>query len=152
MTRGALFLLIVAVGCSDRIQPSGSTLVKDVPPPPPPPPDEDASGPGYDAGARDGYVPVDANYGACAGCVCAPETSYCFAGATPRADALDAAPPPVCTTASGSPPQVGCNTVPAACAAKPTCACIIDTLQPLYRCYLNCRDDGDQKLVYCPNP
>jgi hypothetical protein len=147
--------MLAFAACADRIQPAGSTLVKDVPPPPPPPDDQDADQPPpYDAGIPDGYTPVDANYKACAGCVCAPSSSYCFAGASPRApgDAGGDGGPVTCTTASSSPPQVGCNTIPSACTATPNCACIIDFLQPLYRCYLNCRNDGDGMLVYCPTP
>jgi hypothetical protein len=146
--------LLVVAACGDKIQPSGSTLVKDVPPQPPPPDDQDAASPVYDGAIPDGYTPVDANFQACAGCICAPKTSFCFAGASPRApgDAGDDGGPTACTTASTSPPQVGCNTIPSACTATPNCACIIDNLQQFYRCYLNCRNDGDGMLVYCPSP
>ncbi len=163
----AAVLAASAVGaCSDRVQPTGSRLVVDAPPPVPPAPRDDAQPPSYDAGAPDGdaslYARGDAaNLSACKGCVCAKDVSFCFAGATlafPRvgagADAGDAGDPgpQICATASAPPAVVGCNTLPAACAAKPSCACIIDTLQPAYRCYLNCADDGTEWLVYCPNP
>ena len=157
---------VVAVGtigaCGDDIQPTGSRLIVDAPPPTPPPPGDDAQPPVYEASIPDGaddalYTRVDANLGACDSCICAKDTSFCFGGATLRApmggagtDAGDAGPS-VCPTASGATATIGCNTVPAACAAKPTCACIIDTLQPLYRCYLNCADDGSKFIVYCPN-
>jgi hypothetical protein len=145
--------LVIAAACADRVQPVGSNPVTNAPPAPPPS-DQDAAPAPDDAGSSlDAYPSVDANLHACAGCTCAPETSYCFAGASPRApaDAGADAAPGVCATASGSPPQVGCNAIPAACTATPTCACIIDVLQPLYRCYLNCSTNGDGMLVYCPN-
>ncbi len=158
-------LFFAMLGACDNIQPASSKLLTDVPPLPPPPPADDAQPPVYDAGIPDGagdalYTRADANLGACNTCVCAKDTSFCFGGATLRApvggagtDAGDAgdAGPAICPTASSASPAVGCNTLPAACAAKPTCACIIDALQPLYRCYLNCADNGSEWLVYCPN-
>ncbi len=161
---GSVVALGATFSCGDRIQPTGSSLVVDVPPPVPKPVD-DARPPDYDAGISDGsdaspYTRADADLKACDTCVCAKDTSFCFGGATlaapviiAGADAGDGgdAGPAICPTASGAAAQVGCNTLPPACAAKPTCACIIDTLQPLYRCYLNCADDGSKWLVYCPS-
>jgi hypothetical protein len=144
-----------AAAC-DKVQPAGSTLVKDVPPAPPEPPADDGGQPLLDGpiyGDAPVYTPFDADLGACSSCACAQGTSFCFGGGStkaPTGDGGDAGPKP-CTTASTAIPEVGCNTLPAACAAKPTCACIIDTLQPSFRCYLNCQDDGKQFLVYCPN-
>lgn len=170
-----LFGGLVSIGsigaCSDKVQPTGSRLVTDVPPPAPPAPD-DAQPPSYEASVPDGsddgspYTRADADLSACDGCECAKDTSYCFAGATLRApivrgggagtdgggDGGGDAGPTTCPTSSGATAKLGCTTLPAECAAKPTCACIIDTLQPFYRCYLNCADDGAKWLVYCPSP
>ena len=150
----ALAATASVAACGDKVQPTGSKLVTDVPPLPPPSTEDDASAPVFEAGASDGaldaYLRVDANLGACSGCVCSPDTSYCFAGATPRAPTDGG--PTACTVSTSATPEVGCNTLPSACTQKPTCACIIDTLQPLYRCYLNCQTSGDGFLVYCPNP
>jgi hypothetical protein len=147
-------VMALAAAC-DKIQPVGSSLVRGVPPPPPPPPPEDASQPLLDSGLTgDGpvYEKFDADLTACSMCTCEQATSFCFAGATPRApvDAGEGGVPP-CTVASGPTPEIGCNAMPAECAATPTCGCILAALQPKYRCYLNCADDGSQFLVYCPN-
>jgi hypothetical protein len=154
-----LVVVGVAAACDD-IPPDRSKLVTDVPPPNSATAGDDAQPPAYEASVPDGgdAAPyTGAVLTACDTCVCAKDTSYCFAGATLRApmggagkDAGDAGPP-ICTTSSGASATIGCTTLPAACAAKPTCACIIDALQPLYRCYLNCADDGSKWLVYCPS-
>ena len=149
---GAAVALIVPSGaCADKVQPAGSTLIKDAPPPSPSAPPDDAQPPAYDAGVIGDtpYTKADADLGACSSCVCSPSTSFCFAGATLRA-AMDSGGPVPCTVASGATPQVGCNSLPAACAAKPSCECIIAALQPMYACYLNCQA-GSSWLVYCPN-
>ena len=147
-------LSALAAACDD-IPPTGSKLVSGVPPlhDAGNGEDEDASQPLYDAGwaARDASAPIDANMAACSGCVCPPETAFCFAGTTPRASGPEGGAP-ACSVSTSSPPQVGCNALPAVCSADPTCACIIDTLQPLYACYLNCQDTQDGFLVYCPVP
>jgi hypothetical protein len=147
------------LGACDSIPPAGSTLITDVPPEPPPPPD-DATPPPFEAGPIDSgptdalYTVVDADLSACATCDCSPQTSFCFAGASPR-EPVDAGPdagPGPCSVNPGPTPAIGCNALPAACTATPSCGCILSVLQPQYRCYLNCRTDGSGFLVYCPHP
>ncbi len=91
---------------------------------------------------------TDANLMACEGCICSADTNFCFGGARGR----DPKTPPQCDVGDGSTPKAGCNRIPPACAAKPTCACIINDLQPGYGCYLVCRDTAAGFLVYCPTP
>lgn len=150
----ALAVAVVAGACGDKVQPAGSTLITDAPPPAPSAPPDDAQPPVFDAGTIDDapydvYAKSDADLGACSSCICSTSTSYCFGGGTLRA-AMDSGGPVPCTVASGTAPQVGCNNLPAACAAKPSCECVIAALQPLVACYLNCQA-GSSWLVYCPN-
>jgi hypothetical protein len=169
---GALLVLTVAMGC-DSVQPGSSSLERGVPPSTLAGGD-DAAGPTADAATRypDGASPGEIDLGACSGCVCSAAGSYCFGGpGTARVPAADAglashdggdadagdaeadgdAGPPVCPIAQGGAPALGCNRLPPPCVSKPTCACVVQALQPSFHCYLVC-DETRGFLVYCPTP
>jgi hypothetical protein len=162
---GAIFVLSVVAACSSSpTPPSGDRLVVDThptstttspPPPPPPPPaasyDDAPTYPDvYQIGAPDGYAPL----AACKQCACAgtpdaappPVPSYCFGGGT------NLTFNGTCGQGDGTTLVVGCNPIPAACAAKPTCACILAALPPSLGCYPVCAGTAPDFEVYCPNP
>jgi hypothetical protein len=159
-----------AAAC-DSIQPGSSSVERSVPARPPA--DGDDASATADSASRyaDGFSPGEINLRACDGCRCSRATSYCFGGPgterVPSADGggvepvndaadvdaeVDAGPVlcPVAANASGA-PSLGCNALPAACAAKPTCACVVQALQPGFSCYLVC-DETNGFLIYCPTP
>jgi hypothetical protein len=160
MVRAPLVVLFiaaaVAVGgaCSNPTKPPnapGDDLVNDT--------NEEEAGPPQpnqpvDAAPMDSSPPVsaDASYVpmlmACASCNCSMTTGFCFAGGTHMLGPSDA---PACMMVAGPAIGVGCNALPAACAANPTCACVIDAIQPQFNCYLVCTPDPGYFLVYCPS-
>jgi hypothetical protein len=95
---------------------------------------------------------------ACDTCTCSAAQGYCFGGATARlgrvtpdarSDAGGDGGLPACVLSSSASPTVGCNALPGGCT---DCACLAETLQPAFACYLVCAFDGKQMTVYCPNP
>jgi hypothetical protein len=148
--------------CTSETPPptGGDNVVDDTKPtatptqPLPPPPDGGATPDGYGYDGRsyekpDGYNPL----GVCNTCACSsagtPPT-YCFGGGTGQTT-FDGKCADAATSAQ---PQLGCNAIPAACAATPTCSCILTALGK-YPCYLVCGTGGgiaSDLSVYCPNP
>ncbi len=79
----------------------------------------------------------------CKQCACEAGT-YCFGGGTGYTTFSG-------TCTSGAPLGIGCQPLPAACASKPDCECLFDSLKGQVPCYLVC--SGVDKLVaYCPSP
>jgi hypothetical protein len=155
---GALAALALAGACSEASAPTispGDDLVDDTnnedtgPPMPAPPPDTDAE---MDAGlypdGSSSYMPM---LGQCAACACTASKGFCFAGGIHFSGAPDAGEP-ACSMVGGPDATVnGCNALPAACAATPTCGCVLEAIQPQFKCYLVCTPDDGYLLVYCPN-
>lgn len=168
--------LALVAACSDTKSATGQgdNVIDDTRnqprPPANPDPPVDASvdtGPLYDANGN--YKPLTA----CSDCACTPDTHFCFGGGASRSlspqiadagaassDAGDGgdgglAACPLPGSAGGGEAgtiQVGCNNLPAECAATPTCACVLNAIQPHFQCYLVCHDPGASLLVYCPSP
>lgn len=124
-----------------------------------------ADGPagGGDAPARADAAGSSGDGGAfaCAAATCDPASQYCYeiaAGVVkpPRADAaasgVDAAAPPP----DAAPAQVGCNSLPAACATTPTCACVkANVTVPFSACAsqtIFCTDTGGRITLMCELP
>jgi hypothetical protein len=153
--------------CSDSAAPlgSGDKLVNDTagmdansqPPPPPPPGDGAADGAdGY------GYAPA---LNTCGSCSCDPTKNYCMSGGTRvkgrtsypyggfgEPDGAPTGPPPApCKVLDAGAQGNGCIPLPAACATTPTCDCLVNTLQPMYACYLVCSPTPGFLEVYCPD-
>lgn len=166
-------IAVVCAACGDSASPggSGNTVIDDTRDQPRPPanPDTpvdsgptDGEAPIYDGSLADGaaYQPLSA----CSGCTCSADSHYCFGGGRARAaptpqardasaeDGGDASLPACPLPASASTIQVGCNDLPAECAATPRCACVLNAIQPHFACYLVCQPGGDQLRVYCPSP
>ena len=58
-----------------------------------------------------------------------------------------------CGMGDGTTLVVGCNPIPATCAANPTCACILDNLPAIaLGCYAVCAGTNPKFEVYCPTP
>jgi hypothetical protein len=149
---------------------SGNVVVDDTREQPRPPPNPDPpidanipDAPLYDALGN--YAPLTA----CNGCTCSGDTHFCFGGGTPRGlagpgdggtdeptdasvDAGDGGLPLCPVPSNPATVQVGCNALPAACAADPTCACVLTAIQPAFRCYLVCQNTSGLPQVYCPAP
>jgi hypothetical protein len=92
----------------------------------------------------DGYAP----YKTCSMCSC-PAGSYCFGGGTGY-ETFDG----VCDHTGAGPDaglQIGCESMPPACASKPDCPCLIEALAPYMGCYPVCTP-MPFFIVYCPNP
>jgi len=117
----------------------------------------DATG---DAGYSDvviGMIEYDAPTpsGACASCTCSESTGYCLEnGASGTASAGSGG---ACGVASAGALAVGCNALPAACAATPTCACVLSSMSPSLACVPDCvmqsPEGGTPYIdVYCPAP
>jgi hypothetical protein len=96
-------------------------------------------GPGADAYA---YAPL----GVCSKCACEAGT-YCFGGGTGHTTFSG-----TCNhTGSSGGLDVGCEPLPAACASKPDCNCLIQTVGASITCYSECT--GTKSLtLYCPVP
>jgi hypothetical protein len=88
-------------------------------------------------GKPDGY---DA-YGVCQRCGC-PAADYCFGGGGSYTSFSGNCMP----TAFG----VGCQPLPAACAAEAGCDCLLTATAPMVPCYAVCVQNT--RTVYCPNP
>jgi hypothetical protein len=146
----------LSTACADPAPPTGTgnkVLVDvdaDNSPPPPPPPDDagydspfaDPDGFGY--GTPDGYAPNDV----CKKCNCDPTISFCFGGGTGLTTFGGSCAINVSGTLS-----VGCNALPSACKASPSCTCLIDQVAKTEHCYLVCGESGDVGYaVYCPVP
>jgi hypothetical protein len=76
--------------------------------------------------------------------------------------AVDAAPDPSCAACdpatqycyhifAGVEPTLGCNALPAACTAAPTCACVIADIDPCNGA-LSCSQDASGITVVCAKP
>ena len=124
---------------------NGDHLIVDVPIPPPRPAEPEVDG-GRSGGPYD-KPDSSAARAICEMCAC-PTSTFCV-GAITNATfggvcALDA-------SALG----IGCNDVPPACVATPTCPCILGALGNV-GCYPVCSptssDAGDSFFVYCPSP
>jgi hypothetical protein len=157
----------MALACSDSAQPlgTGDKFINDTA-------GQDAYSASVpvtsDAGSdADAYGPA---LNTCASCSCDPTRNYCFSGGTPRAlssvpvhilsggfgepDGAAQAnipPPPPCPILDAGTMSNGCTPLPQACEATPTCACVLNALQPLYVCYLVCSPSPGFLEVYCPN-
>jgi hypothetical protein len=157
-----------AVACSDSAQPLGKgdtftndTVGQDVYSPAPPQPTDGG-------GDADAYA---APASPCASCTCSSAKNYCFAGGALKtartivpshilasgfgepdgAAEANAPPPPACPILAAGSTSNGCIPLPSACEATPTCACVLNALQPMYACYLDCALGMDSLEVYCPN-
>jgi hypothetical protein len=167
----AVTAICAAVACSDSAKPLGSgdkfvndTAGQDAYSPPPP------SSPSDAASDADAYAAAAAA-SACESCSCDPKVNYCFSGEALRMTFKDpihvilaagfgepdgaaeakAPPPPPCPVLTVGSTDDGCIPLPAACAATPTCACVLAALQPLYACYLDCSPTPGYLSVRCPN-
>ncbi len=146
-------------------QAPGNTVVNDThnsdaqPPPPPPPPPDDG---GTDGISYDGYGYSDGApmVNPCDMCTCDMTTSYCWAGVGRYMGATgggaEAGYPacPLVDAGAATTTTPGCTMLPPECAAMPTCACVINSIQTAifaqYHCYLDCTPDPGYLLVYCP--
>ncbi len=164
MRTGATLVVVaaaiaLAAACSEATAPTvvapGDDLVNDsnntdAAPMPAPPPDSDAQA---DASMDTGIVYTDGSYApmlnTCAACSCSATKGFCFAGGVHLSGGPDAQP--ACAMVTGSTVEDGCNSLPAACAANPTCDCVLTAVQPQFQCYLVCSPDNGYLLVYCPN-
>jgi len=154
--------VLVVAGCNtsppDAPQ-TGDHVINDAPPQQKPPaaPQDDG---GQPAGPyRDGGGDARAAIAICDQCKCAASKGvYCFGGATGETY-RGACTPDAGVTEDGGPVEdaapptrgIGCVAIPAACAKKPDCACILNALESL-PCYPICRDTAQGFEVYCPNP
>jgi hypothetical protein len=153
----ALFVAIAAGGiasaCSDTSKSigSGNKVIVDG--------TYDGSVPreGDDGGYADGeFAPSDASYtkpdgyaalAICQQCAC-PAGSYCFGGGTGKETFAGS-----CAVNTTATLQVGCNTLPTACQATPSCECIMDAIKAQVPCYMVCSEAPDiGRAVYCPVP
>jgi hypothetical protein len=106
-----------------------------------------------DASTDSPYGPLDeAGYGTayaysplqvCKQCGCDAGT-YCFGGGTGFTTFSG-------TCASGGAFGIGCQPLPAACGASPSCDCLFDNLKGKVPCYLVCTGTSDL-TAYCPTP
>jgi hypothetical protein len=82
----------------------------------------------------------------CSKCACEAGT-YCFGGGTGHTTFSG-----TCNhTGSSGGLDVGCEPLPATCASKPDCNCLIQALAPSISCYTECT--GTKALtLYCPVP
>ncbi len=109
---------------------------------------------GLDAlGASTAYADVVSPQVACSTCTCDPRIAFCLENGT----SLKVTAPPVdaaCGYAPTNQLQVGCNILPPACAANPTCQCILDSVQPPLPCYPECTDPKALGYfdVFCSHP
>jgi hypothetical protein len=106
---------------------------------------------GLDGTASTGYADVQSPQTACSSCKCDRRVGYCLENGT----TVTFGAPPIdgfCALAKTPTPAVGCNALPAACAANPTCACILDAVQPPLGCYPECTTGGGFFDVFCPKP
>jgi hypothetical protein len=179
--RIAAFLVVSGIGaaiaCGDSAKPLGSgdkfyndTAGEDVYSPPLPPPPSDGGEGGdayvYDSGDGNTYAPA---LDTCSACSCDPSKNYCMSGGVLKADrpfpggsgggfgepdgAAEAGPPPPpCKILDAGSLGNGCIPLPSACKANPTCTCLLDALQPYYKCYLVCTPTPGYLEVYCPGP
>jgi hypothetical protein len=159
--------------CNDAPGPPsgpGNVLVNDtnepdaVVPQPPPPADAgmDAyadtgpygTGGGYQEGglASMGYLDVQSPQAACSSCKCSNKYAFCLENGA--SSSVTAAPNAggFCAYAPASTLEVGCNPFPAACAANPTCECLLDALQPPLPCYPECTTALGYFDVFCIHP
>jgi hypothetical protein len=76
---------------------------------------------------------------ACGSAACDPSAQYCFQSAAGV------------TGATGAAPVVGCNALPTACAASPSCTCVTANVD-LSGCASHTCADGSGLVVTCDNP
>jgi hypothetical protein len=97
-----------------------------------------------------GYEDVQSPQSACSSCKCDMRVGYCLENG-PGLTASTAAPVSgFCGLASTL--SIGCNALPAACASSPTCACVLDAVQPPLGCYPECTTSSGYIDVFCQNP
>jgi len=100
--------------------------------------------------ASTGYSDVQSPQTACSSCTCGEKRGFCLEnGVTPTVTAAPEAG--VCALASPTSLAVGCNPLPDSCPV-PSCACIINAIQPPLGCYPQCTDSEGFFDVYCNNP
>jgi hypothetical protein len=102
----------------------------------------------FDAG--DPYSSYDGGPAAfCQSCACPSATQFCFGGGAGN-ETLG-----TCTNATAEAGSLltGCDPYPTACAANPTCDCLISMLVGGdYPCYPVCANYNGYLVLYCPNP
>ncbi len=103
-------------------------------------------------GASTGYSDVQSPQAACASCTCNKKIGYCLENGSSAT--VTAAPYAngACAVAPASMPSVGCNPLPAACTANPSCGCILDNVQLPSGCYAQCSNSAGYYDLYCPTP
>ncbi len=115
-----------------------------------------ADGGGYDGAldanyAATGYADVQSPMTACSSCNCSSKVGYCLengSSVTFSGKVIDG----YCSLSDTTTPAVGCNPLPAACAKKPTCECILNAVQPPLSCYPECTESGGYFDVFCHIP
>jgi hypothetical protein len=157
---GALGVVVACIESKPGTVSPGDTVIDDThnadaqPPPPPPPPPGDGAAM-YESGT-DSYMAGPPP--ACAStCTCNQAAAYCFLGVSgynATGGGTGDAALPACPVSDAGATATGCDPLPAACAQMPTCACVINALQPgitqQYHCVLDCTPDPGFIAVYCP--
>jgi len=98
-----------------------------------------------------GYADVGSPATACASCTCSQTTSFCIENGL-TTTVSGAAAGGQCPMAPAGKLQIGCNPIPAACAANPTCGCLLDSVQPPVSCYPECTSTLGYFDVFCNVP
>jgi len=104
-----------------------------------------------EAGGSTGYADVQSPMAACSSCKCDKRVGYCLENGT----SLTSTAAPIqgfCGLSKTAAPAIGCNALPAACAAAPTCECILDSVQPPLGCYPECSSAAGFFDVFCAHP
>jgi hypothetical protein len=146
-------LVAMGAACSESTAPAGkgNDVVVDVDGSggPPEQPGDDAPDDSPFARVDSGYQPPPDGYSPfafCSSCSC-PAGTYCFGGGT-SFESFNGD----CHEDAGADAglAIGCQPFPPACAAQPTCECLIQALAPSMPCYPVC--SITTLIVYCPNP
>jgi hypothetical protein len=116
----------------------------------------DAGDGGYEASldaayGSTGYQDVSSPMTACSSCKCDMRVGYCLENGSSTAFTSTVVAG-YCSLADTTTPAVGCNPLPAACKANPTCACVLDAVQPPLPCYPECTSDNGYIDVFCHTP
>jgi hypothetical protein len=123
---------------------------------PPPVGAVDGGADGYvDGGSTStGYQDVTSPQAACSSCTCDNRIAFCLENGTANkvTGAAASGEGGACAYAPSNQLQVGCNILPPACAAAPTCQCILDNVQPPLGCYPECSTSLGYIDVFCPHP
>jgi len=110
-------------------------------------------GPSLDVAAtgRTGYADVQSPQAACSSCTCSDKVGFCLENGV-TATVQGAGSGGQCPMAAAGAISIGCNPLPASCAANPTCACILDAVQPPATCYPECTTGNGYFDVFCAHP